>query len=207
MNISENTSGINAIGLYEKESNPWTLPVTGRLISLSRIPNKKQKIPVRILLENLLDKPLRNPYEGTSNLRFEPDPEENPFWSSSKDWVPILPTFFTWKSTNDIYTYNILKDKGPAKRKVTFGQTITTPPSNLLSGKQLRYQTRYQTRSNNSSKELPNDDDDDDDNDDNNNNNNSSNHQPNQLPNQPPPPPPNQNMNNGNGGGNNPSDG
>ena len=44
---------------------------------------------------------------------------------------------------DDVYYYNILKNKGPAKRKITFGQTITTPPSNLLSGKLLRYQTRY----------------------------------------------------------------
>ncbi len=41
---------------------------------------------------------------------------------------------------------------------------ITTPPSNLLSEKLLRYQTRYQTRSNNSPEKSSDDDDDDDNN-------------------------------------------
>ncbi len=101
---------------------------------------------------------------------------------------------------DDIYYYNLLRDKEPVKRKVTFGQTITILPSNLLSGKQPRYQTRYQTRSNNSPEESSDDDDDDDD-----NNNNLLNRSPNRPPNQPlPPPPPNQNMNDRNGGGNNP---
>ncbi len=72
-----------------------------------------------------------------------------------------------------------------------------------MSGKQLKYQIRYQTRSNNSPEELP----DDDDNDDDDNNNPSPNRQPNQPPPPPPPPPRNQDMNDGNGGGNNPSDG
>jgi len=113
---------------------------------------------------------LRNLYKGTSNLRFGPDIKDNPFQQLSGSRVPILPTFPTWESTDDVYYYNLFKNKGPAKRKVTFGQTITTLPSNLLSGKPPRYQTRYQTRSNNSSEKLPddNDDDDDDDNDDNN---------------------------------------
>jgi len=96
-----------------------------------------------------------------------------------------------------------LKDKGSAKRKVIFGQTITISPSNLLSEKQSRYQTRYQTRSNNLPEESPDDDDDDDDDDDNN-------PPPNRQPNQPPPPPPpsprNQNINDGNRGGKNPPD-
>jgi len=75
-----------------------------------------------------------------------------------------------------------LKNKGPAKRKVTFGQNITTPPSDLLSGKQPRYQTRYQTRNNNSPEKSSDDDDDDDD------DNNTP--PPNRQPNQPPPRPP-----------------
>ncbi len=72
-----------------------------------------------------------------------------------------------------------------------------------MSGKQLRYQTRYQTRSNNSPEESP-DDDDDNDEDDDDNNNFPSNRQPNQPPPPPPPVPPNQNMDRG---GNNPPDG
>ncbi len=65
---------------------------------------------------------------------------------------------------NDVYYYNILKnkDKRPAKRKITFEQTIIPQPFNILSGKLLRYQIRYRTRVNNSPEEsLDNDDDDD----------------------------------------------
>ncbi len=107
-----------------------------------------------------------------------------------------------WESTDDTYYYNLLRNKGPVKRKVTFGQTITTPPSNLLNRKQPRYQTRYQTRSNNSSEKSPDDDDDDDDDD---NNNPPPNRQPNHPLNQSPSPlpPPIQNMDRSN----NPSDG
>ncbi len=130
-------------------------------------------------------------------MRFGPDREENPFSKPLSERIPILPTFPTWKLTDNIYYYNLFRNKGPAKRKVTFGQTITTSPSNLLSGKQPRYQTRYQTRSNNSPEESPDDDDDDNDNDDDNNN-----PPPNRQPNQPPPPSPpiplNQNMDRGN---------
>ncbi len=122
-------------------------------------------------LKGNIDRSLRNLYEKTSNLRFGLDIEENPFSLSGGSCVPVLPTFPTWESTDDIYSYNILKDKGSVKRKVTFRQTITTPPSNLLSRKLLRYQTRYQTRSNNSSEESPNDDDDNDDDDNNQGNN------------------------------------
>ncbi len=126
---------------------------------------------------------MRSLYEETTTLRFGPDRQESLYQSTSR--VSILLTFPTWESTDDLYYYNILKRKEePAKRKVTFGHTITTPPSNLLSGKQLRYPTRYQSRNNNSPEESPDDDDDDDDDDDN-NNNLPSNHQ----PNQPPPPP------------------
>src|SRR6266498_1363293 len=134
-------------------------------------------------LKDTMDRPLRNLYEETSNLRFRLDIKDNLFQQSSNNRALILPTFSTWKSTDDAYYYNILKNKGLAKRKVTFRQIITTPPSNLLSGKQLRYQIRYQTRSNNSSEESPDDDDDDDDDDD--NNNPPPNRQPNHFLNQP----------------------
>ena len=145
---------------------------------------------------------MRDLYEGTSNFRFGSDFRDNLFDQPNRNQVPILSTFPTWESTDDVYYYNILKNKGPAKRKVTFEQTITIPPSNLLSGKQLRYQTRYQTRSNNSPEESPDNDDDDDDDDD--DNKPLPNHQPNQSPPPPPLPLSNQNMNDRNGGGNNP---
>src|SRR6266498_1531136 len=204
-NISETTPGINAIRLNEK--NPWKPPDTGKLISPPGTPNTESQTSKGEELEDLLknylppERPLKNLNEGTSNLRFGSDREEDPFIKPLSERILILPTFPTWESTDDTYYYNLLRKKEPAKRKVTFGQTITTPPSNLLSGKQLRYQTRYQTRSNNSSEELPDDDDDDDDDD----NNPPPNRQPNRSPNQPPPPSPPliQNMNDGN----NPPDG
>jgi len=151
-------------------------------------------------LENLLDKPPKDPYEETSNFRFGSNTEDNPFSQPDREWVLILLTFPMWKSTNDTYYYNILKNKRSAKRKVTFSQTITIPPSNLLSKKQLRYQIRYQTRSNNSSEESSDNDDDDDSSD---YEDNPLDRQPNQPLPPPPPSPPNQNMNDGNGGGNN----
>ncbi len=107
------------------------------------MPHTESQIPKREDLENLLDKvppsnrPLQDLYEVISILRFRPDKEENLLQSTSR--ILILLTFPTWKSTDDAYYYNILRNKGLAKRKVTFGQTITTPPSNLLSGKQPRY--------------------------------------------------------------------
>ncbi len=202
--------GINAIGLNEEE-NPWKPPDIGNLISPPETPNTESQTPKGEDLKDLLDKvppiskSLRNLYEGTFTLRFGPDREENLFSKLLSEQIPILLTFSTWESTDDIYYYNLLKNKGPAKSKVTFGQTITTLSSNLLSGKQPRYQTRYQIRSNNSPEESPDDDDDDDDDD----NSNPSNRLPNCSPNQPPPPPPpNQNMNDENDGSNNlPSDG
>src|SRR6266511_769902 len=196
-NIPETTPGINAIGLNEEE-NPWKPPDTGKLISPPGTPNTESQTPRGDEVEDFLknypppEEPLKNPFVGTSNLRFEPDPLR-----PLSERIPILPTFPTWESTDDTYYYNLLKNKGPAKRKVTFGQTIMTPPSNLLSGGQTRYQTRYQTRNNNSPEESP-DDDDDDDND---NNIPPPNRQPNQPP-PPPPPPPPRNMNDGNDGGN-----
>ncbi len=161
----------------------------------------KKKIPQGVPLEELLDQSVKDPFEGGSNLRFGPDRTNNRFDPITN--YSLLLTFPTWESTDDTYYYNLLKNKGPVKRKVTFGQTITTPPSNLLSEKQPRYQTRYQTRSNNSPEESS---DDDDDNDNDNDNNLPPNHQPNQPP-PSPPPPLNQNMNDGNRGGNNPPDG
>src|SRR6266498_5581474 len=146
-NIPETTSGINALGLNDEE-NPWKLPDTSKLISPPGTPNTETQTPKGEEVENLLrsypppEKPLN---KGISTLRFGPDRQENPFPSTSQ--VPVLPTFPTWESTDDLYYYNILNRKEPAKRKVTFGQTITNLPSNL-SGKQPRYQIRLQTRSN-----------------------------------------------------------
>src|SRR6266542_541331 len=203
-NILETTPGINAIGLNE-EKNPWKPSDTGKLISPPGTPNTEIQTPKGEDIEDLLEKeppperPLKDFYEGTSTLRFGPTGKDNQF-NPITNYPPLL-TFPTWESTDDVYYYNILKRKQePAKRKVTFGQTITTPPSNLLSEKQPKYQTRYQTRSNNSPKESSDDDDDDDDDD---NNTPPPNRQPNHLPNQPPPPPPIPPMNDGN----NPSDG
>src|SRR6266498_2173789 len=160
-NIPETIPGINAIGLNEEE-NPWKPPDTGKLISPPGTPNTESQTPKGDEVEDLLknypppEVSLKDLFARTSNLRFGPD-SERPL----SERIPILPTFSTWESTDDTYYYNLLRNKGPAKRKVTFGQTITTPPSNLLSGGQTRYQTRYQTRSNNSPEESPDDDDDD----------------------------------------------
>src|SRR6266498_946370 len=187
-NIPETTPGINAIGLNEEEENPWKPPDTEKLISPPGTPNTESQTPRGDELEDLLknypppEVPLKDPFIGTSNLRFGPDPRE-----PLSERIPVLPTFPTWESTDDTYYYNLLRNKGPAKRKVTFGQTIMTPPSNLLSGRQTRYQTRYQTRNNNSPEESQDDDDDDDDD---NNNTPPPNRQPNQPPPRPPPPPP-----------------
>src|SRR6266511_405982 len=198
-NIPETTPGINAIGLNEE--NPWKPPDTGKLISPPGTPTPEPQTPRGDKVEDLLknypppENTQKNPFVRTSNLRFGPDPNR-----PLSERIPIVPTFPTWESTDDTYYYNLLRNKGPGKRKVTFGQTITTPPSNLLSGGQTRYQTRYQTRNNNSPEESPDDDDDDDDDD---NNNPPPNRQPDQPPPRPPPPPPPINMNDGNDGGNN----
>ena len=130
---------------------------------------RENKTPKGENIEDFLTNSPDNIYGRTSTLRFRPNREDNLFQSSNKDQVPILLTFSTQKTTDNIYYYNLLKNKRPAKRKVTFGQTITTPSSNLLSEKQLRYQTRYQTRSNNSSEKSPDDDDDNDNSDQGNN--------------------------------------
>src|SRR6266511_2065429 len=157
-NIPETTPGINAIGLNEEE-NPWKPPDTSKLISHPGTPNTESQTPKRDEVEDLLknypppDEPLKNPFVGTSNLRFGPDPLR-----PLSERIPILPTFPTWESTNDTYYYNLLRNKRPGKRKVTFGQTITTPLSNLLSGGQTRYQIRYQTRRDNSPEESSDDD-------------------------------------------------
>src|SRR6266545_3851421 len=158
-NIPETTPGINALGLNEEE-NPWKLPDTGKLISPLGTPNTESQTPKGEELKDLLkeypppDRPLKDPFVGTFNLRFGPN-SLRPL----SERIPVLPTFPTWESTDDTYYYNLLKNKGPGKRKVTFGQTITTPPSNLLSGGQTRYQTRYQTRRGNSPEESSDDDD------------------------------------------------
>ena len=69
--------GLNFLFLNEEESNPWTPPITSKLISPSETPNTKT--PKEKDIENLLNKLLRNLYEGTSDLRFRSDREENPF--------------------------------------------------------------------------------------------------------------------------------
>jgi len=90
-------------------------------------------------------------------------------------------SFPMWTSIDDIFYYNIIKnkDKGSAKRKVTFGQTLITQSLSILNRKRQsgsRYQTRYQTRNNNSPEKSLDDDDSDDDSDQ--EDNFSLNHQP-----------------------------
>jgi len=164
-------------------------------------------------LKTTTDKLLKDIYKRTSTLRFGKDIEDNLFHQLNESCKSVIPTFLTWDLTDDVFYYNILKnkDKGPAKRKVTFEWTLIIQSPSILSGKQLsipRYHTRYQaTRSNNSLKKSPDDNDNDDNDDDDNNNqenNLSSNHQqpPNQPSNQPPP-----NINDGNNGNNPPDKG
>ena len=99
-----------------------------------------------------------------------------------------MPTFLTWSFTDDTFYYNFIKnrDKGLAKRKVTFGQTFTTQSPSILSEQGQsgsRYWTRYNTRSNNLPKKLLDNNNNDNDNDSDQENNPPPNHQP---PNQPP---------------------
>jgi len=77
-----------------------------------------------------------------------------------------------WTLTNDTFYYNFIKnkDKRSAKSKITFRQTLTTQSPSIISKQEKldsRYQTRYQIRSNNLPEELSDNDDnnDDDDND------------------------------------------
>src|SRR6266498_60772 len=111
-NIPETTPGINAIGLNEEE-NPWKPPDTGNLISPPGTPNNESKIPKGDELEDLLknypppDSPLKDPFIGTSSLRFGPNPLR-----PLTERIPILPTFPTWESTDELYYYNLLKNKG-----------------------------------------------------------------------------------------------
>ncbi len=60
-----------------EENNPWTPPITGKLISPFRTPNTET--PKGEDIEDLLNKSLSKPYGGTSNLRFGPDSKDNPF--------------------------------------------------------------------------------------------------------------------------------
>jgi len=140
LGIPENTPKLNFLSLNEKKNNPWTLLVMGKLISPpktpdTRTPLSENKTPKGEDIEDLLNKSPNNINGEIFTLRFRPNREDNPFQSSSRNQVFILPTFSTWKATDNIYYYNFLKNKGPVKRKVTFGQTITIPPSNLLSEK------------------------------------------------------------------------
>src|SRR6266498_2111555 len=97
-NIPETTPGINALGLNEKE-NPWKPPNTGKLISPPGTPNNESQTPKGDNLEDLLkdypppDRPLKDPFQGTSSLRFGPESER----------IPVLLTFPTWESTEDTY--------------------------------------------------------------------------------------------------------
>src|SRR6266542_2356609 len=81
-NIPETTPGINAIGLNEEE-NPWKPPDTGKLISPPGTPNTESQIPkgenLEDILENYspLDRPLKDPFIGISDLRFGPNREED----------------------------------------------------------------------------------------------------------------------------------
>src|SRR6266540_2977467 len=115
-NIPETTPGINAIGLNEEE-NPWKLPETGKLISPSGTLNTESQTPKEEELEDLLknqppsERLLKDLYEGTSNLRFGPDRKENPFSKPLSERIFILPTFPTWESTDNIYYYNLLRNK------------------------------------------------------------------------------------------------
>src|SRR6266542_487644 len=149
-NISKTTPEINAIGLNEEE-NPWKPPDIGKLISPPGTPNTESQTPKGEELEDLLKnhlppkEPLRDPFIRTSNIRFGPNRKEDSVIKPLSEQILVLPTFPTWESTEDTYYYNLLRNKEPAKRKVTFRQTITTPASNLLSGNQSRYRTRYQT--------------------------------------------------------------
>ncbi len=118
--------GINFIELNKKEENPWE-PLVEKLISPPGTPDMgsiivTSKTTKDILLETTTDKPLRNLYEGTSTLRFRADIEDNLFHQLSEDQESILSTLPTWELTDDVFYYNIFKnkDKGPIKRKVTF---------------------------------------------------------------------------------------
>ncbi len=74
-----------------------------------------------IPLPDITNRSLRNLYERISNFGLKENTEDNLFQQSSKNWALILPTFPTQKLTDNIYYYNILKDKGLVRRKVTFG--------------------------------------------------------------------------------------
>ncbi len=116
------------------------------------------------------------PLQTYTSLRFRANNIKNLFHEPSDSNKPItmlLSLFPIWTFTNDIFYYNFIKnkDKGSAKRKVTFRQTLIIQSSSTLSEKEKlgsRYQTQYQvTRSNNSSEKSSDDDDDNDNNDSN----------------------------------------
>ena len=133
MEIPEDTLRINFIELNKKENNPWEL-LKEKFISPSKTPDIDSIIVTSKTIKDTPDKLLRNIYKGTFTLRFRQNIEDNPFRSSVKD--PVLPTFPTWTSIDDTFYYNFLnKDKGLAKRKVTFGQTLTTKSPSILSGR------------------------------------------------------------------------
>ena len=151
-----------------------------KLISPPRTPNSDIIIASNMIKETsetsettTLDRSYYDIYESTTIIRFEPDSKNNPFKEPSKNKL-IVPTFLTRSSTDDTFYYNLIKnkDKGLAKRKVTFRQILTTQSSSILSGQEksgLRYRTRYNTRSNNLPEELSDDNNNNDDNDQGNN--------------------------------------
>ena len=95
LGILKNTLGLNFLSLNEEKGNPWTPLVTGKLISPSGTPDTGTLLSKHKTPEDNTDRSLRNLYEGTSNLRFGSDTEDNPFQQPSDSRVPILPTFPT----------------------------------------------------------------------------------------------------------------
>ena len=126
--------------LNEEKYNPWKFLPIEKLISLSRTPNSgiiiTNKITKKIPETTTPDKSLRNIYEGTTTFRFGSNIENNPFRKPNGSSQPVVPTFPMWTSTDDTFYYNFIKNKnkGPAKRKVTFGQTLITQLPSILSG-------------------------------------------------------------------------
>ncbi len=141
LGISENTSGVNFIGLNEK-SNPWE-PSKEKLISPSEMPESTSNIIImKITMKTsesseTTNRPLKNIYKGTSTFRFRLNIEDNPFVILNMQKEVTYPSSFpTWTTIDDTFYYNFIKnkDKGSAKRKITFDQTFTTQSPSILNG-------------------------------------------------------------------------